>query len=160
MVSMNLRRRLTCERGSQLVEFALVAPLLLLVVFGIVDFGFMFREYEALTNAAREGARVAALPGYGNSDIRARATQYLTASGMTTAGATFTTYCSSTTSACDVTATSVPVNGAGSSCIMLVGVTVTYPHTFLAGAIIGIPSINLTATARMRYEGGASATCS
>ena len=52
------------EEGAQLVEFALVLPLLLLVVLGIAEFGFMFQRYEVVTNAAREGARMAVLPGY------------------------------------------------------------------------------------------------
>ena len=52
------------ERGAALVEFALVAPLLLVVIAGIVDFGFLFQRYEVLTNAAREGARLGSLPGY------------------------------------------------------------------------------------------------
>jgi Flp pilus assembly pilin Flp len=62
MASMTLRRR--SERGAALVEFALVLPLLLVVIAGIVDFGFLFQRYEVLTNAAREGARLASLPGY------------------------------------------------------------------------------------------------
>ena len=52
------------EDGAQLVEFALVLPLLLLVVLGIAEFGFIFQRYEVVTNAAREGARMAVLPGY------------------------------------------------------------------------------------------------
>ena len=40
-------------------------PLLLLVVFGIIDFGFMFQRYEVVTNAAREGARLGVLQGLG-----------------------------------------------------------------------------------------------
>jgi Flp pilus assembly protein TadG len=39
------------------VEFALVVPLLLVVLFGIIDFGFMLYDKAMLTNAAREGAR-------------------------------------------------------------------------------------------------------
>ena len=45
------------ERGAALVEFALALPLLLVVLAGIVDFGFVFQRYEVITNAAREGAR-------------------------------------------------------------------------------------------------------
>ena len=52
------------ERGAELIEFALVFPTLLLVMLGIIDFGFLFQRYEVVTNAAREGARVAILPGY------------------------------------------------------------------------------------------------
>ena len=47
------------ERGAALVEFALALPLLLVVIAGIVDFGFTFQRYEVVTNAAREGARMA-----------------------------------------------------------------------------------------------------
>ena len=47
-----------------MIEFALIFPLLLLVILGIVDFGFLFQRYEVLTNATREGARMAVLPGY------------------------------------------------------------------------------------------------
>ena len=42
----------------------MVLPLLLLLFAGIVDFGLMFQRYEVLTNAAREGARLASLPSY------------------------------------------------------------------------------------------------
>ena len=48
------------ERGGSLVEFAMVLPLMLSVVFGIVDFGRTFQAWIMLTNSAREGARVAA----------------------------------------------------------------------------------------------------
>lgn len=70
------------EDGSQLVEFALVLPLLLLVVLGIAEFGFVFQRYEVLTNAAREGARIAVLPGYTQPDVEARVRAYLTAGGV------------------------------------------------------------------------------
>ena len=45
------------EDGSPAVEFALVAPILLLMVFGIVQFGFAFFTYNEMMNGAREGAR-------------------------------------------------------------------------------------------------------
>ena len=56
------------ERGAALVEFALCVPLLLVVIAGIVDFGFVFQRYEVITNAAREGARLASLPQYTGND--------------------------------------------------------------------------------------------
>ena len=43
----------------------------------------MFQRYEVVTNAAREGARVAVLPGYVNADVQARVAAYLS-SGRTT----------------------------------------------------------------------------
>lgn len=45
------------NHGQTLVEFALVVPILLLVVFGIMEFGRVFYTYSALTNGAQEAAR-------------------------------------------------------------------------------------------------------
>ena len=52
------------DAGSELVELALALPLVLLVIAGVIDFGFLFQRYEVVTNAAREGARMAVLSGY------------------------------------------------------------------------------------------------
>ena len=71
------------ERGAELIEFALVVPILIFIIAGIVDFGMMFRTFEAVTNAAREGARVGVLPGYNPPDVQARVDAYLAASGLT-----------------------------------------------------------------------------
>jgi hypothetical protein len=51
-------RRKNGEDGQALVEFALVAPVLVLLILGIVDFARAWNVYEILTDAAREGARV------------------------------------------------------------------------------------------------------
>jgi len=45
------------ERGAAAVEFALVLPLLLLLVCGIIEFSFVFNRYISVTNVAREGVR-------------------------------------------------------------------------------------------------------
>jgi hypothetical protein len=82
----SLRTRLRDERGAELIEFALVLPLLLLVVLGMVDFGFLFQRMEVATNAAREGARIAVLPGYVQTDVCLRALTYLQNGGVTTTG--------------------------------------------------------------------------
>jgi Flp pilus assembly protein TadG len=47
------------ERGSNLVEFALVLPLLVLILAGMADVGRAFNSYMVITNGAREGARAA-----------------------------------------------------------------------------------------------------
>ena len=49
------------DRGAAAVEFALLLPLLLLLVFGIIDFGRALNAQITLTQAAREGARLDAL---------------------------------------------------------------------------------------------------
>ena len=71
------------ERGSELIEFAMVAPILILLGGGIFEFGMMFRTFEAVTNAAREGARVGVLPAYeAHPPVEARVNAFLTASGL------------------------------------------------------------------------------
>jgi Flp pilus assembly protein TadG len=63
------------DRGAVAVEFALLLPVLLLLIFGIVDFGRAINAQITLTQAAREGARLAAL-GYaatGTPSVTSRA---------------------------------------------------------------------------------------
>lgn len=79
---MTTKPRWRSERGAELIEMAVAMPLLLLVVMGIVDFGFLFQRYLVLTNAAMEGARVAVLPGYSTADAQARALAYATTGGV------------------------------------------------------------------------------
>lgn len=49
------------RRGAAAVEFAIVAPIMLLAVFGLIEFGRMIMVKQSVTNAAREGCREAAL---------------------------------------------------------------------------------------------------
>ena len=51
------------DRGAAMVEFAIIAPLLLLLVFGIIEFGRAYNAQNTLTHAAREGAREYAITG-------------------------------------------------------------------------------------------------
>lgn len=54
-------KRLRDEKGQSMVEFALVLPVLVAVVFGIIDFGWLFFNKLSVENGAREGARYAAV---------------------------------------------------------------------------------------------------
>ena len=58
---MKLRGIHKASKGQSLVEFAMVLPLLVILIFGIIDFGMGLRSYISLTNATREGARFAAV---------------------------------------------------------------------------------------------------
>ena len=61
------------ESGAAAVEFALIASILFLFIFGIIEFGRIFSELEVLTSAAREGARAAAVRGTAD-DVEAAVT--------------------------------------------------------------------------------------
>lgn len=63
------------EKGAAVVEFALLALLLLVFVFGIIEFGFLWVQSHYVANSAREGARVAAkIKGNDSTAIAARQT--------------------------------------------------------------------------------------
>ncbi len=56
-----LKRFLKTEKGQAMVEFALVLPVLLVLLCGIIDFGWLYYNQITLNNAAREGARYAVI---------------------------------------------------------------------------------------------------
>ena len=143
-------RHCRSDDGANLIEFALVLPLLLLVVLGIAEFGFIFQRYEVITNAAREGARLAVLPGYTTPDVQARVASYTYAGRVPT-----------TTSPVNPTVLveniSIPVSG-GRPPISAKRVTVTYTYTFqfLSAALFGstYTTVPLSAVSEMRNEAG------
>ena len=145
-----LLRRARSDSGAELVEFALVFPLLLLVVLGIADFGLMFQQYEVLTNAAREGARIAVLPNYASGDAQARVDQYIAAGFLSTGGTVTTTV-----------SAPVKVQITPTNCMTVITVTVTYPHQYLFLGGIGnyfnstFGTHTLTAASTMRAEAAA-----
>jgi Flp pilus assembly protein TadG len=59
------------RRGAALVEFALVAPILIVLMLGIVEFAWFAKNQLSVSNAAREGARIASL-GKSKNEIRER----------------------------------------------------------------------------------------
>ena len=145
-----LRHGIGSERGTALLEAALTLPLLLIVSVGIFEFGRGYQTWQVLTNAAREGARVAVLPGTtGSAEVETRVRQYM-ASGQLAdaAGATVTV-----DSTVDISF------GAGTAKSSVV--TVRYPFRFMVlqpvasllvrGSTLGAP-INITASSQMRNE--------
>ena len=64
------------RKGQAVVEFALVVPLFITLLLGIVDIGFLYNHQLVLTNAAREGARLATL-GHRGDQVRQVVLDYL-----------------------------------------------------------------------------------
>ena len=122
-------------------------PLLLLVSVAIFEFGRAFQTWEVLTNAAREGARVAVLPLSTPAGAEARARAYLDSGALNGSSATVT-----------VTATEIPIGGGTASAKQ---VRIDYPFRFMVlqpvaslivpGTSTGSP-ITMSASAEMRNE--------
>ncbi len=77
----SVRRRLKGSRGQSLAEFAIVAPIFFLALFGIVDFSRMVQSYVTMQHSAREGVRYAVT---GRSDCSAATPSRLTCIDYTT----------------------------------------------------------------------------
>jgi|GraSoiStandDraft_27_1057306.scaffolds.fasta_scaffold262607_2 Flp pilus assembly protein TadG len=75
------------RRGAAAVEFAIVAPLLVALVLGLIEFGRVLMVGQILTNAAREGCRTAVLEGSTTTDVNTTVSNYLTGSGISGAPA-------------------------------------------------------------------------
>ena len=146
---MSIRRRLRPEGGAELIEMALVLPLLMLIIMGIIDFGFLFREMNVVTNAAREGARAGVLPGYSaDANVSNRVQQYLNASGIPGT-------CPSAT--CVVSSPTITVSPAGFPSFQARDVRVTIFHRFsflspFSALVRSFSSVALTGRAVMRVE--------
>lgn len=82
------RRRRRPRRGSVLLEAALVLPVLLIVVFGAIEFGWAFYIKHSLQGAAYAGARAAIVPGATNSDVTSAVSLAMQRGGLQ--GATYT----------------------------------------------------------------------
>lgn len=71
------RRNKHARRGAAMVEMALVLPLFLMLILGIIEFGRAMMVANLVTNAAREGARMAVLDGSTNTDVTSAVQTFL-----------------------------------------------------------------------------------
>lgn len=93
-------RRLRRDSGQSLVEFAITLPILLALLVGIFEFGIAWNRKQVLTNAAREGCRLAVLPSTASEDpVNTVIDNYLTSAGINPASVnrTLTGICSNCT---------------------------------------------------------------
>lgn len=78
------------RRGATAVEFAVVAPVFFLLVFGMIEYGRMVMVQQVITNASREGCRRAVLDGATAQDVNDSVNNYLTSAGIKDATITIT----------------------------------------------------------------------
>jgi Flp pilus assembly protein TadG len=143
------RRRQRRTRGQSLVEFALVLPVFLLVLSGIMDFGFLLYSRMTVINAAREGARVGITYSETPTQIPAHVTNMVTGAGGGLLNASMVDV------TCVPTGGSSPACGGGSFTNAKPGdsvrVSVTYPHRAFFPLLFG-QTIDLTSTVQMTLE--------
>ena len=129
------------ERGASAVEFAILLPVLLLILFGIIEFGMMMYGREIVTNATREGARAGIVQGppkRTEGEITAIANTYLSTTGVNPADVSFT------------------VTGEGLANPNTLTVNAAYTYNFLIPyipTVVGIPNpLTITTQTVMRHE--------
>ena len=87
---MDNQRKNKSRRGTTIVETAIVLPLLLILSFGIIKYGWLFLKSQQITNAARQVARVAIRPDDRSSEASAMFTALMDNAGITGAVLTVT----------------------------------------------------------------------
>lgn len=150
------------DSGAELFEAALVLPILLTLLLGIITFGRAYNTYQTITRAAREGAKAAVLTPCADSTYCTGATNYtadniwnnfvnpaLQSDNLDTSKVTNKS----------ITYVQLDPNGAPAH-VCGIQLTFTYPFTFsLPFTTLNLSTINLQTTVRMRLE-NQPATCS
>jgi Flp pilus assembly protein TadG len=138
---------LSGERGQALAEFALVMPVLFLLIGGIIEFGRAWNIKQAVTDAAREGARYAVVQDGvidTQDEVIAKIEERLALASITTSTIAFSSDCPTVTECWRVT-----------SHAMTVDVSTTYRMGWV-GAMLkwlgGPPDVTISTQATMRNE--------
>jgi Flp pilus assembly protein TadG len=145
----SLVRRLSGLRGQALIETAMTLPIVLVISVSIFELGRALQVWQQLSNAAREGARVAVLPGASVDGVKERVLQSMEAGGLENRSAKQITVKNDAA----ITMSGSPVSASQ--------ITIAYPYSFMVlnpvmeliapGSDVGTP-ITMTATALMRNE--------
>lgn len=126
------------ERGQSLVEFAIILPVLLLLVLGVVDLGMGFKTYITLTNASREGVRWISIHPTDQSGARDRIADEASTMGLSEGLFLEGGY-----------EVSFSPNQSDYDAGEKVTVNVTHDYQLLFGAITGLPAVPFTASSTM-----------
>ena len=125
------------RRGSAAVEFALVAPLFFILVFGMIEVGRMVMVQQVITNASREGARLAVLDTATVAEIETTVEDFLS-SGMI--------------SGADVIVSPDPPSDAGHGEPVTVTVEIAFDKVSWLPSPVFLGDVNLSASTAMRRE--------
>ena len=133
------------RRGAALVEMAMVLPVFVTIILGVIEFGRAMMVGQLVTNAAREGARLATLNGTTNQMVQSEVTSSLAATVGTSTGNISVTISNANPSSGNTLTNAVTDD--------LITVNVSIPFTsisYLTPAYLG--GKNLTGICSMRHE--------
>ncbi len=123
------------RRGAAVVELAVVSPVMFAMLFGIIEFGWLFSVRHNMINAAREGARLGVIEGVESSEVTARVRDFLEPMGLDD----------------DVTITVVDATEEDPT--VRVDVSVDRDEVSLLGSFFGFSGGTIEGSASMRKEG-------
>ncbi len=131
--------RLTVRRGLSSVELVLILPLLLLLLFGVIEYGWVFFQSQKVAAAARHGVRIGVTADATNTEIEEAVTLIMTRNGMDGSGYTL-----------DISADTETLEPGD---VLQVSVSVPYSNVMLVGfPFIPVPE-NLSTVVNMAKEG-------
>jgi Flp pilus assembly protein TadG len=128
------------QRGAAAVEFAMVAPIFFLLLFGMIEYGRMVMVQQMLTNATREGARRAVLDGTTVTNVKTTVQDYLTSGNITVNSG-------------EITVTPDPATASFGDPVT-VGLTIPFSRVSWLPSPMFLGSANMSATSVMRRESG------
>lgn len=146
---LRVARSMRSEEGAAAVEFAMVAVVLFMLVFGIIEFGFAFSSWSATGNGAREGARAGAVkPDVAAIEARVRGA----ASSLNQSRLTVTITCAA---AGGSSFGSCPASSAwAEGDLVRVSVRYVYPYITPLPSFVGLgPDLNVRSVSESRFEG-------
>ncbi|HSK18053.1 MAG TPA: TadE/TadG family type IV pilus assembly protein [Longimicrobiales bacterium] len=132
------RMRWADDRGAAAVEFALVMPILIVILFGIIEFARIWNTKQTLTDAAREGARIAVV-----NNAMVKPAQALQDSVRRVV------YRTASAAALDTTQLTFTPTGVGSG--QTATIALQYVYTPLVGLVLNTP-ITMSTSSVMRNE--------
>ena len=131
------RNRAAGRRGAAAVEFAVVLPVFITLVFGMIEYGRMVMVQQVITNAAREGCRKAIMDGATSQEVQDVVNNYLESAGITSA---------------TITITPSEPSEAGAGEPVTVSVSVPYDQVSWLPAPMYLSGTEMSATCVMRRE--------
>lgn len=144
-------RRRTSRRGAAVVELAVVTPLLLLMMFGIMEFGLSLMHRESLTNAVREACRVRVLKGATDAEAKTRFASAMTGTGMTVSPSAIAVVANTQASGDIIYTVTASVPRSSLSVFGLTSMVQRFMQMFSSGASLN-PTQTVVVTCSMRGE--------